>query len=145
VESFKIVRRSVSGLTDEMDEKSLKELSEAIQKNVRPGIINIHLLRAIRSGNFHHIDAHLIVPEFWDVAKAHKVTHDFEKKVVSQYPYDGEFAFHLDPCGRKYCTACDVPDCPVRQSPFVKRYSFESDDMIKSVTELNSPDDSSRL
>tara|TARA_B110001454_G_C12723312_1_gene436600 strand:+ start:19319 stop:20317 length:999 start_codon:yes stop_codon:yes gene_type:complete len=135
VESYKIVRKSVSGLTDEMDQETLKELAVAIQENVRPGIINIHNLRSIRSGSFHHIDAHLIVPEFWDVAKVHKVTHDFEKRVVTDYPYDGEFAFHLDPCGRKYCTACDVSDCPVRQSPFQKRFSFDSNHMIKSVTE----------
>lgn len=133
VESYRIVRRSVSGLTDEMDADSLKELSAAIQKNIKPGIINIHNLRAIRSGNFHHIDAHLIIPEFWDVARAHKETHDFEKKVVDLYPYDGEFAFHLDPCGRKYCSSCEVTDCPVRKNSFVKRYSFESVDMIKSV------------
>ncbi len=134
-EACKIVRRSVSGLTDEMDQESLKELATAIQKNVKPGIINIHNLRSIRAGTFHHIDAHLIVPEFWDVSKAHKVTHDFENKVVNDYPYDGEFAFHLDPCGRKYCAACDISDCPVRQSPFEKRFSFDSDHMIKSVTE----------
>lgn len=129
VESYKIVRKSVSGLTDEMDQESLSELAVAIQKNVHPGIINIHNLRSIRAGHFHHIDAHLIVPEFWDVSKAHQVTHDFENKVVGDYPYDGEFAFHLDSCGRKYCTACDVSDCPVRQSPFVKRFSFDSEHM----------------
>lgn len=135
VESYKIVRKSVSGLTDEIDQDSLHELALAIQKNVKPGIINIHNLRSIRSGNFHHIDAHLIIPEFWDVAKAHKVTHEFEKRVVEDYPYDGEFAFHLDPCGRKYCQACDVSDCPVRQSSFQKRFGFESNQMIKSVTD----------
>lgn len=135
IESYKIVRKSISGLTDEMDQESLSELAIAIQKNVKPGIINIHNLRAIRAGNFHHIDAHLIVPEFWDVSKAHKATHDFEKKVVDDYPYDGEFAFHLDPCGRKYCSACDVSDCPVRQAPFEKRFNFDSAHMIKSVTE----------
>jgi cation diffusion facilitator family transporter len=135
VESYKIVRKSISGLTDEMDQESLDELAIAIKKNVNPGIINIHNLRSIRSGNFHHIDAHLIVPEFWDVAKVHKATHDFEKRVVADYPYDGEFAFHLDPCGRKYCEACDVSDCPIRESPFLKRFSFASNHMIKSVTE----------
>ncbi len=135
VESYRIVRRSVSGLTDEMDSDSLKELASAIQKNIKPGIINIHNLRAIRSGHFHHIDSHLIIPEFWDVAKAHRMTHEFEKRVVDEYPYEGEFAFHLDPCGRKYCTSCDVTDCPVRQAPFEKKFSFESDDMIKSVAE----------
>lgn len=139
IESYRIVRKSISGLTDEMDLESLNELAVAIQKNINPGIINIHNLRAIRSGNFHHIDAHLIVPEFWDVAKVHKATHDFEKRVVADYPYDGEFAFHIDPCARKFCAACDVGDCPVRQLPFVERFGFDGGHMIKSVTESYSP------
>lgn len=135
-ESYRIVRRSVSGLTDETDENSLKELAEAIQKNIKPGIINIHNLRTIRSGNFHHIDAHVIIPEFWDVAKAHRVTHDFEKNVVDMYPYDGEFAFHLDPCSQKYCAACDVTDCPVRQTLFTKKFEFNTAEMIKSMASV---------
>ncbi|MCK6596952.1 MAG: cation diffusion facilitator family transporter, partial [Bdellovibrionaceae bacterium] len=102
-EGIKIVRRSISGLTDELDDETLNELSKSIQKNLQPGIINIHNLRTIRAGSFHHIDAHLIVPEFWNVAQSHKITHDFESNVVRDYPFDGEFAFHLDPCKKSYC------------------------------------------
>lgn len=129
-EGYKIVRRSVSGLTDEMDDESLAALSESIQKNRKPGIIDIHNLRAIRSGSFHHIDAHLVVPEFWDVARAHEASHEFEKKVVADYPYDGEFAFHVDPCKKKYCEYCDVMDCPVRQQNFKSLRDFSVKDII---------------
>ncbi len=129
-EGYKIVRRSISGLTDEMDDESLLALSQAIQKNRKPGIIDIHNLRAIRSGSFHHIDTHLVVPEFWNVAQAHELAHTFEEKVVADYPYDGEFAFHLDPCKRKYCEFCDVKDCPVRQVEFKETRSFQVKDII---------------
>ncbi len=129
-EGYKIVRRSISGLTDEMDDPSLSSLSESIQKNRRPGIIDIHNLRTIRAGSFHHIDAHLVVPEFWDVAQAHELAHVFEEAVVNDYPYDGEFAFHLDPCQRKYCRYCDVKNCPIRQEPFEEARSFSVKDMI---------------
>lgn len=132
-ESYQILRRSVSGLTDEMDQETLNLLAASIRSHLSPGIINIHNLRAIRSGSFHHIDAHVIVPEFWDVGKVHKVTHDFEKKVVNDYPYDGEFAFHLDPCGQNYCSRCDVPDCHLRKQSFKEPFSFSKDLMIKGV------------
>lgn len=129
-EGSKIVRRSVSGLTDEMDDKSLSALSQSIRKNREPGIIDLHNLRAIRSGSFHHIDAHLVMPEFWNVAQAHELAHSFEAKVVADYPYDGEFAFHLDPCKRKYCKYCDVRDCPIRQENFEEPRSFSVKDLI---------------
>ncbi len=129
-EGYRIIRRSISGLTDEMDDESLKALSESIKKNRKPGIIDIHNLRAIRSGSFHHIDAHLVLPEFWDVAHAHEISHEFEKKVVADYPYDGEFAFHMDPCKRKYCEFCDVKDCPVRRQEFRMLRDFQVKDII---------------
>lgn len=130
LEGYKIVRRSVSGLTDEMDDKCLSVLSQAIRKNREPGIIDLHNLRTIRSGSFHHIDAHLVMPEFWNVAQAHELAHAFEAKVVADYPYDGEFAFHLDPCKRKYCKNCDVINCPIRQENFEEARSFSVKDLI---------------
>lgn len=125
-----IVRRSFAGLVDEMDEKSLTALSESMQRHRQPGIIDIHLMRAIRSGSFHHIDAHMVVPEYWDVLKVHEMAHEFERKVMVDYPFDGEFAFHQDPCRRKYCEACEVSDCPIRREPFQRRQSFDIKNLI---------------
>ncbi len=122
---FMIVRRSMSGLLDEMDHESLTKLSVAFQKNLEPGLIDIHHLRTIRSGRFHHIDAHLVVPEFWDVEKTHMVTHQFEARVVNDYPFDGEIAFHIDPCQRKFCTRCDLQSCNVRARKFQMRSGLD--------------------
>ncbi len=122
---YMIVRRSMSGLLDEMDHESLTKLSLAFQKNLEPGLIDIHHLRTIRSGRFHHIDAHLVVPEFWDVGKTHMVTHQFEARVVNDYPFDGEIAFHIDPCQRKFCTRCDLQTCHVRAQKFQMRSSLD--------------------
>jgi cation diffusion facilitator family transporter len=134
IEGWHIVRRSFAGLVDELDEESLKFLPEAILRHRRPGIIEIHLLKAIRSGNFHHIDAHLVVPEYWDVLKAHALTHEFEEKVVADYPYDGEFAFHLDPCRQKFCAVCDLSDCPIRLKSFVRLPRFDVKSLIGNAT-----------
>lgn len=129
-EGVRIVRRSFSGLIDATDVDSLEVLAQAIRQHRRPGVIEIHHLRAIRSGSFHHIDAHLVVPEFWDVVGVHDMTEDFERKVVADYPYDGEIAFHADPCRRKFCRVCDVAHCPVRQAPFEKLVDFNVANMI---------------
>jgi hypothetical protein len=36
--------------------------------------------------------------------------------------------FHVDPCQRAFCAACDVAACPVRREPFVGRTPFSVDE-----------------
>jgi cation diffusion facilitator family transporter len=120
-ESVQIIKKNIGGLLDETDLSSVDQLSEKIEKNVVPEIIDIHNLRIIRSGSFHHIDAHLVVPQFLEIHLVHELIHEFEKKVVSEYNFDGEFAFHTDPCYQKYCSACEVKVCPLRKSEFAAR------------------------
>lgn len=129
-EGYKIVRRSISALIDGVDLESLKQLSEAFEKNRIEGVINIHKLKAIRSGSFHHVDAHLVVPEFWDVRTVHGISHEFEKAVVKDYPFDGEIAFHIDPCQRKYCRICTLKVCPIRLHPFEVHQKFNLQDLM---------------
>lgn len=133
IEGIKIVRNSASGLMDEMDQESLEKLSASIQKNRRPGFIDIHQLRMIRAGSFHHIDAHLVIPEFWDTKKAHEEASLFEKKVIAGYPYDGEIAFHLDPCERRYCRYCELSNCEIRKETFVAQKEFSPENLTSSV------------
>ena len=52
------------------------------------------------------------------MADAHRVTHEFEENVVHDYPFEGEFAFHLDPCKKKYCEFCSLDSCAIRARPF---------------------------
>ncbi len=125
----RLARGSVSGLLDEEDREILNTLLNIVSKVLRPGIIQIHHCRVIRSGNYHHIDAHVVVPEFWDVLKAHNETESFERKVIDSYPNEGELHFHVDPCRRAYCRVCEVEQCPVRQHPFETRRQWTIDEM----------------
>ena len=117
---FMIVRRSIGALMDEFDPEALESLASAIRKNRVEGFIDIHQMRVIRSGHFHHVDAHLVIPEFWNIAVAHEWSEDFENSIVRDYPFDGEFAFHLDPCKKSYCEQCDLQNCPIRVKAFQK-------------------------
>jgi len=123
-EGYKIVRKAGGSLIDEVDTEVLQELASALEKNRRPGIIDVHKLRIIRSGRFHHVDAHLVVPEYWDVSHTHAYCEEFEKTVVRDYPFDGEIAFHLDPCKRAYCKHCEMVECPIRRQAFEKQDPF---------------------
>ena len=134
-EGYKVVREAFSGLTDELDPKILKELTMSFQKVVEagslpPGLIDLHDVRFIRSGNFHHVDAHLVVPRFWDVSHTHTFMEEVEDRFVSAYKFDGEVAFHIDPCEPEDCPYCDYPNCPVRSTAFVKRKSFTPEEVV---------------
>ena len=117
----RLVRQSASGLLDAEDKKLLERLAEVFEKFSGDGIIQIHHARIIRAGWFHHIDAHVVVPEFWSINQAHARLNQFEAAVFGTYEYEGEANFHLDPCQRKYCSVCDYPECPVRRENFVRR------------------------
>lgn len=131
VTGYKVVRSAFGGLIDEHDAESLDRLAGVLEKNRFEGIIDIHQTRMIRAGRFHHIDAHVVVPEFWDVSEAHHQTTLFEHKVVTEYHLEGEIAFHVDPCLKSYCDQCDFEPCPIRSAAFEKRHPITS----KSLTQ----------
>lgn len=118
-EAYKIIHENINVLMDSKEPELVKQILLAIQKSKEPEIIDIHNLRMIRSGGFHHIDAHIVVPEYLSLNEVEALTHTFEKKVVKQYTFDGEFAFHLDPCKKQYCSICEMKQCPIRKNAFV--------------------------
>ena len=117
---LKIVKNSIGDLLDEEDVDVLEELAEVFGKHAGQGIIQIHHTKVIRSGWFHHIDAHVVVPEFWTVHEAHDRLNLFEKSVISDYKYKGEMNFHIDPCLKNYCKNCDLTYCNIRKHEFEK-------------------------
>ncbi len=117
----KLVRQAAGGLLDEEDPDLLEELASLFARVPGEGAIEFHETRAIRSGAYSHVDAHVVVPEYWTVEKAHDEGEAMERWVLGHWERDGEIFFHLDPCRRDYCARCAVADCPVRREPFRER------------------------
>lgn len=128
---LRLVRSAAAGLLDEEDTELLGKLLAALNASVVPGIIRVHNLRAIRSGRFSHIDAHLVVPEFWTVERAHDAADTFEREVITGCGIEGEIVFHTDPCHRAYCARCDIADCPVRVEPFRARPALTVEEIVQ--------------
>jgi cation diffusion facilitator family transporter len=128
---FGLVRHAADGLLDAEDPTLLQRLLDAISANLEPGIIRVHFLRAIRSGRFTHVDAHLVIPEFWTVEQAHDVGDAFEQRVLDALPFEGEIVFHVDPCQRMFCSMCDVEACPIRVAPFQGRPPLTLDEVTR--------------
>lgn len=136
-EAYKILRENSGALLDEADDQALDDLARVINLHQMPGVIDIHNVRMIRSGNFHHIDAHMVVPEFWDVAHVHQISEQFEEKVVQDYSFEGEFAFHIDPCKKSFCLQCSLTDCRMRQADFFKTKTSTRQNLIKGPQYTN--------
>ena len=126
-----LVRYAAGGLLDEEDPRLLEQLLQAMNRAMRPGIIRVHNTRAIRSGRFTHVDAHLVVPEFWSVKQAHDEADAFERDVIAAGALAGEIVFHTDPCRRLYCSQCELAHCPIRVEPFRQRQAMTVEEIIQ--------------
>ena len=127
----RLVRHAAGGLLDEEDPLLLKRVLDALQKYVGGGVIRVHHLRAIRSGRFQHVEAHLVVPEFWSVERAHDLSEDVAARVMRDLGAEGEMVFHTDPCHRVYCVTCDLEDCPIRRESFLKLTPLTLEEVVQ--------------
>ena len=128
---FRLVRHAAGGLLDEEDPGLLSRLLTALDARLGQGVIRVHHLRAIRAGRFHHVEAHLVVPEFWSVDQAHELSEDLAARVIAELGVEGELVFHTDPCHRIYCAMCDLDDCGVRREPFRDRPPLSLEEAVR--------------
>lgn len=129
---YRIVKKSTGALLDSADPDVLAKLAKAFDSQRIQGVIDIHLTKMIRSGNFHHVDCHLVIPRFWTISESHEMIELFERKVIDHYPFNGEINFHLDPCRRDYCQQCSLSNCQVREAAFVSNQPFTSESLVRT-------------
>ena len=114
---LRLVKESSQALLDMEDPDVLRRVLTAMNR-VRPwDIIAVHELRTFRSGRYTHVDAHLVVPEFYPVRQAHDLCETFGMKALEDAGIEGEVHTHVDPCMRFYCDRCPAADCAVRRTP----------------------------
>jgi cation diffusion facilitator family transporter len=127
----RLIRQASAGLLDEEDPALLDRLLQVLQPHLGQGMIRVHHLRAIRAGRVHHVDAHLVVPEFWSVERSHELAEELGERVMKELGAEGEMTLHTDPCHRIYCRMCDLDDCPVRREPFTGRPRLTLDEAVQ--------------
>jgi len=128
---LRLVRHAAGGLLDEEDPALLESLLRVLRGHLGGGVIRVHRLRAIRHGRFHHGEAHLVVPEFWSVERAHALSESLATRVIEEAGVRGELVFHTDPCERAYCATCDLEDCAVRRSPFAGQKPLTLEEAVR--------------
>jgi len=126
---FKIIRSSVSGIMDEADEKLLGDLVEKLNADRSINWIDLHNMRIIKYGAVLHIDCHLTVPWYFNVAEAHNDVDAFSELARSNFGETLELFVHSDACQPSSCAICQKFDCDVRQQSFKKQIEWTKDNV----------------
>ena len=111
---LQLVRQSFSGLMDASDPELLDEISHLLEGHRKPAWIDIHQLRAWRSGNFVHIDLHLVLPRDLFLENAHSEAKIVEKILIDHFEGNAGVLVHMDPCEDPECTVCTQYRCNLR-------------------------------
>jgi hypothetical protein len=64
------------------------------------------------------VDVHLVVPEFYEIRRAHDLAESLGKMVLAETGLEGQVHTHVDPCERAWCRSCSLEPCPIRVEPF---------------------------
>lgn len=114
-----LVRRSVAGFMNESDPELLEGICALLREHRHPSWIDIHRLRAIKSGRQIHVDMHLILPRNMPLSVAHDEVDAVETLLRRHLGGAADIMIHADPCHDGRCVACDVAPCELRKAETV--------------------------
>jgi 2-amino-4-hydroxy-6-hydroxymethyldihydropteridine diphosphokinase len=136
-----LAREAVGGLMDEAPEELLATLAAALDARREPSWIDAHSLRAWRSGHFTHVDLHMVVPRYLDVDRLHEVDGRVDETISRTLEGPTEVIVHFDPCRPRFCSTCQMPDCPIREAAFEARkpWSRERATRVDESLETGTP------
>lgn len=113
----KLLRQAIAGLMDASEPQLLEEISNILQKHRKSLWIDVHQLRARRSGDSVHVDFHLILPQDLTMEEAHREVKAMEKIFQDHFGPAADVLIHLDPCEAPICPICGYDPCRHRQAP----------------------------
>lgn len=129
VTGYRVVRKSLSGIMDEADEKLIQQVIDLLQKNRKDSWIDLHNLRVIEYGNRMHIDAHLTLPWYYKVSDAEVEIHAVEDLIGEHFNNKVEVFIHIDACQEYSCKLCAMETCQHRKQPYVSQTAWDMDNV----------------
>jgi cation diffusion facilitator family transporter len=92
-----LVRRSVAGLMDAaIGGEEQGEVTRIFAEYTRRYAVKFHAFRTRQAGARRFISFHLLVPDEWSVARAHRLSEEIEERIRSLVPNSGVFV-HIEP------------------------------------------------
>jgi cation diffusion facilitator family transporter len=124
ITGYKVLRRSVSGIMDEMDVNLLKKVIDLLQSKRLLQWVDLHNLRVIHYGNLMHVDAHMSLPWYYSVAQADAEIHKVEDLISAHFDSKVEVFIHIDACRPYQCKLCGLEDCAERGEAFRQQITW---------------------
>ena len=109
-----LVRRAFGGLMHAADLELLDEICGVLSHHRKEIWIDVHRLRAWRSGRGVHVDFHLVMPREIPLDGAHREVKELERVFTDHFGATSEILIHLDPCEEPTCPVCDHDPCDLR-------------------------------
>jgi cation diffusion facilitator family transporter len=116
VTGSRLVRQSFSALMDSSNPDLLDEISNLLDRHRKDYWIDIHQLRAWRSGNHIHMDFHLVLPRNFSLVKTHAEIKELEALMADHFNGNASILVHTDPCGDPHCPVCQRYECELRKT-----------------------------
>lgn len=111
-----LVIRSFSGLMDASDPELLGNICQLLNDHRKDTWIDVHRLRAWKSGDRVHVDFHLIVPKELSLEDGHREVKELEKIFEEHFLGRSDILIHLDPCMEGECPVCGYEPCRLRRA-----------------------------
>jgi cation diffusion facilitator family transporter len=115
VMGVKIIRQAFEGLMDASVPDLLEEICDLLEAHRKDVWIDIHRLRAWRSGKRVHADFHLILPRTMPLEQGHHEVKELERIFDRHFQGMAEILIHLDPCADPECPVCKQEPCEFRK------------------------------
>lgn len=132
----KLVAHSSARLLDTSDLQLLERIARAAVADRHTDWVDIHQLRAWRSGSLVHIDLHLVLPADLTLEKAHQVTRQLERKLVAEFNGNASVLIHMDPCESAKCPICGRPRCTLRAHPQIFETEWDRERLTRASSRI---------
>jgi cation diffusion facilitator family transporter len=126
---YRILRSSIAGIMDEADEDLLKNVIDTINNNKSINWVDMHNLRIIKYGAVLHLDAHVTLPWYFNVAEAHVEVDKLTGLLKQNFGDSLEIFVHTDACETFSCKICAKQNCTVRINDFVKEIIWNKENI----------------
>lgn len=129
---YKLMRKSLAGVLDEVDYALVEEIVEVLNKNRKDEWIDIHNFRVIKYGSNLHIDCHITLPWYYSLEQSHCLVSEVENILAKESENHVEVFIHADPCLPDSCSICALKNCAERKHPFIKQIDWSIEVILKN-------------
>jgi len=92
-----LVRRSASGLLDGAIPQADRDAIQKVLTEYSQYGVTFHALRTRRAAARRFVSFHLLVPDRWSVARAHRLSEEIEARIRTVLPHNVSVFTHIEP------------------------------------------------